>query len=160
MQVGLATGELLGEWERIPGLDENVQTPALDLRPLRLVLHLDGLSLTHAQAPVLDPSFVLHQTNPPPRSWRRFVWLGTSDHGREAVFRLRHCLVDPPRELLQACLEDAALGLGLGLESFDPPPLLALRVGEALLQRREDLVSAPAEESFALAEALLQALAA
>ena len=51
MQVGLAAGELLGEWERIPGLDENVQTPALDLRSLRLVLYLDGLSLTNEQAP-------------------------------------------------------------------------------------------------------------
>ena len=36
VQVGLAPGDPLGEREREPGLDEDVQTPALDLRPLAL----------------------------------------------------------------------------------------------------------------------------
>jgi hypothetical protein len=51
MQVSVAAGQLLGERKWITGLDEHVETPALDLRSLRLVLHFDGLSVAHDRLP-------------------------------------------------------------------------------------------------------------
>src|SRR5712691_10109429 len=51
VQVGLAVRDLLGERERVPGLDQHVQAPALDFRALRLFWFGD---LAHG-----DCSFVL-----------------------------------------------------------------------------------------------------
>src|SRR5262245_34224125 len=55
MEVGVASGELFCQRERISGLDEHVETPAFDLRSLRLVLHLDGLSLAHERLLFVGP---------------------------------------------------------------------------------------------------------
>jgi hypothetical protein len=49
MKVGFAVGELLGQWERVPGLDQHVEPPALDFRALSLLFRFDHFDqLTHA----------------------------------------------------------------------------------------------------------------
>src|ERR687896_2377105 len=59
VQVGFARGDALGEMERVTGLDEDVQAPALHLRPLVVL----GQLLGHGAV-----SFVLSWTNPARKS--------------------------------------------------------------------------------------------
>src|SRR5262245_16274494 len=57
VQVGAAGRELLGERERIPGLDEDVQAPAFDLGLLAAIGVLNGClgDLGHLAAGIRDP---------------------------------------------------------------------------------------------------------
>ena len=54
-------------------------------------------------------------------------------------------LVDPPRELLEASLEDCPLGLGVGDEPVDAAAQLVLGLSEPTLELRERLGALPLE---------------
>jgi hypothetical protein len=46
VQVGLALGDSLGEWERVPGLHEDMEPPTLDL-PALVVFSFEDRQLFH-----------------------------------------------------------------------------------------------------------------
>src|ERR1700747_3033024 len=70
VQVRLACGQALGEPERVPRLDQHVQSPALDFRAFACVWLCDLGHLAHGSR-----TFVLPTTNPARDSWPRNVWV-------------------------------------------------------------------------------------
>ena len=102
-----------------------------------------------------SPWFVLHQTNPPRRSWRRIVCLVDRIMEPRRFSASATSLVDAARKVLQTGLEDAALGLGLASRAASAggarPPH---RTGAAPV--RPAFRPSPGEQGFALGEPLLQ----
>src|SRR5207244_12437265 len=84
--------------------------------------------------------------------------LRTAAERGDPFFRPRDRVVEPPRELAQAGVEHGALRFGLGDERLDATAELGLDVGEASLERRDELLLLTLEPRDAAAHALLEPL--
>ena len=118
MQVGLARGEPLGERERVAGLDQHVQPPALDLRALADLRLCDLGHLAHGS--VVGSSSLR-------RTLHVFVGrktFGIRDQVRGAALE-RACGFHAAQELLEPRLDHRPFGLGVGAELLEPPRISA-----------------------------------
>ena len=113
MEISLAAGDALGEREGIAGLYQHMQTPALDLCSLAGSFddlgHLWHESLVRARSDEPSTELLGALTDSSTELLER----------RETLLRMRHRVLDAPRELVQTSLENAPFGLRVGRERLE-----------------------------------------
>ena len=143
MEVDLRRREPFREVQRIAGLDQDVEPPALDLA---LVVGFEELA--HG-ATVRVPG-----GNPCLRDSADAQLLEPG----ESVAGRGDGVVDPVRELLEAGLEHGTLRLGVAGDALQASAHLGLCRGEPLLQSRDDLGALPLERLVDLRDPALEPL--
>jgi hypothetical protein len=137
VEVGLRVGDLLGQRKRVPGLDQHVQTPRLDLLAFRLWV-FDRLCHRAAR-------FRLYLDEP---------CLGKLElkliSRRLSSLRPSGELVEAAGELVQARVEHGTLGLGVGGDLLQTDSEARLDLLRALLERLQRFVALPVERAAEL----------